>query len=196
MTHLHSASDDSDSCRAPYYPTVGPPVLSVTDKPAWYRCALRIAFPKCPHHVNSHMCFSSSHPDRLINPQSGGSCVRRRWLLRCCQLRQSSILLKLSDAILWLQKPNLSARQLTAIQTKPIRIRCVDSSSLYSNVFHHQYPIETAEHTILINLQAVSLGCAPTPNQYLARSTSSLISLNFLPFSPWATSLGVCGIGS
>jgi hypothetical protein len=39
------------------------------------------------------------------------------------------------------------------------------------------------ERTILNNLQAGSLGCAPTPNQYFALETSNLISLNFLRFS-------------
>lgn len=44
-------------------------------------------------------------------------------------------------------------------------------------------------HTMLNNLQAGSLGCAPTPNQYFALEVSSLISLIALP-SPEGEGLG------
>jgi hypothetical protein len=47
-------------------------------------------------------------------------------------------------------------------------------------------------HTILNNLHAGSLGCAPTPSQYFALAESSLISFQRLP-SP---SIGALGIGS
>lgn len=46
--------------------------------------------------------------------------------------------------------------------------------------------------TIDKSLQAGSLGCAPTPNQYLALAESSLISFHIRP-SP---SIGALGIGS
>ena len=47
--------------------------------------------------------------------------------------------------------------------------------------------------TIANNLQTVSLGCAPTPSQYFALLTSSLIS--FCCLSPGAAPTGVCGMG-
>lgn len=64
--------------------------------------------------------------------------------------------------------------------------------------------------TILSNLQAGSLGCAPTPSQYFALAISNLTSLNFLGAISTAApapgiaadvlgvfvSLGVLGIGS
>ena len=50
------------------------------------------------------------------------------------------------------------------------------------------------EHTILNNLHAGSLGCAPTPSQYFALDVSSRISLNGLPLSSPAR--GALGIGS
>ena len=53
--------------------------------------------------------------------------------------------------------------------------------------------------TILNNLHAGSLGCAPTPNQYFARDMSSFISFIGLP-SPSPSSAepkgGILGIGS
>jgi hypothetical protein len=50
-----------------------------------------------------------------------------------------------------------------------------------------------ASLTMANNLHTVSLGCAPTPNQYFARLTSILISLTFR--SPGSAPTGVCGIG-
>lgn len=49
-------------------------------------------------------------------------------------------------------------------------------------------------HTIASNLQTVSLGCAPTPNQYFARLTSILMS--FCLRSPGSAPTGSLGIGS
>ena len=57
-------------------------------------------------------------------------------------------------------------------------------------------PCRQAKHiplTIANNLQTVSLGCAPTPSQYFALLTSSLMS--FCCLSPGAAPTGVCGIG-
>jgi len=48
------------------------------------------------------------------------------------------------------------------------------------------------KRTILNNLHAGSLGCAPTPSQYFALAESSLISFQRFP-SP---SIGALGIGS
>lgn len=48
--------------------------------------------------------------------------------------------------------------------------------------------------TILKSLHTVSLGCAPTPNQYFARATSTLISLTLR--WPSSAPMGVLGIGS
>ena len=47
--------------------------------------------------------------------------------------------------------------------------------------------------TIANNLQTVSLGCAPTPSQYFALLTSSLMS--FCCLSPGAAPTGVWGMG-
>ncbi len=54
------------------------------------------------------------------------------------------------------------------------------------------HPEFRIEHTILNNLHAGSLGCAPTPSQYFALAESSLISFQRFP-SP---SIGALGIGS
>lgn len=45
--------------------------------------------------------------------------------------------------------------------------------------------------TILNNLHAGSLGCAPTPSQYFARDVSSFISLKGLPPSPSGAGFGI-----
>lgn len=58
-------------------------------------------------------------------------------------------------------------------------------STLFPNSLH-------IVRTMLSNLHAGSLGCAPTPNQYFALTLSRRISLNGLP-SP---SSGTLGIGS
>jgi hypothetical protein len=56
----------------------------------------------------------------------------------------------------------------------------------------HAHPELRIKHTILNNLHAGSLGCAPTPSQYFALAESSLTSFHFFP-SP---SIGALGIGS
>lgn len=55
-----------------------------------------------------------------------------------------------------------------------------------------KYPELRIKHTILNNLHAGSLGCAPTPSQYFALAESSLMSFQRFP-SP---SIGALGIGS
>lgn len=48
-----------------------------------------------------------------------------------------------------------------------------------------------AMRTIDRNLHTVSVGCAPTPTQYFALSTSSLMSLCSLPDSSYESFLGI-----
>lgn len=62
--------------------------------------------------------------------------------------------------------------------------------SLRSPSRHHPTHERKRQHTILNSLQAGSLGCAPTPNQYFAREVSSLISLIGFP-SPEGGGLGM-----